>query len=135
MQIRNNYELEVFNGDIGVVEAWNENERTLHVRIDDRRVRYEPADLPELVLAYACTVHKSQGSEYPVVVLVLHRQHHVMLQRNLLYTAVTRARRQVIVLGEARALSTAIRNNRVQVRWTGLAERLRAGTARPAGAS
>jgi exodeoxyribonuclease V alpha subunit len=127
MQIRNNYDLEVFNGDVGVVESWNETERVLHVRMDDRSVRYEPGDLPELVLAYACTVHKSQGSEYPVVVLVLHRQHYVMLQRNLLYTAVTRARRQVVVLGEQQALRTAIRNNRVQVRWTGLAVRLHAG--------
>jgi exodeoxyribonuclease V alpha subunit len=124
MQIRNNYDLEVFNGDLGIVEEWNEADRVLHVRIDDRRVRYESGDLPELVLAYACTVHKSQGSEYPVVVLVLHRQHHVMLQRNLLYTAVTRARKQVIVLGEARALHTAIRNDRVQLRWTRLAARL-----------
>jgi exodeoxyribonuclease V alpha subunit len=98
------------------------------VRFDERSVRYEAGDLPELALAYACTVHKSQGSEYPVVVLVLHRQHWVMLQRNLLYTAVTRARRQVVVLGEAYALRTAIRNARVQERWTRLAARLRAAT-------
>jgi exodeoxyribonuclease V alpha subunit len=124
MQIRNNYDLEVFNGDLGLVVAWNATDRVLEVRFDERILRYEPGDLNELVLAYACTVHKSQGNEYPVVILVLHRQHHVMLQRNLLYTAVTRARRQVVVLGEPGALRTALSNNRVQVRWTRLAERL-----------
>jgi exodeoxyribonuclease V alpha subunit len=125
MQVRNNYELEVYNGDLGRIEAWDEAERVAHVRFDERAVAYEIGDLPELVLAYACTVHKSQGSEYPVVVVVLHRQHHVMLQRNLLYTAVSRARRQVVLLGERRALETALRNDRVQRRHTLLAERLR----------
>ena len=126
MQIRNNYDLEVFNGDIGVIDSWNEADRVLGVRYDDRLVRYEANDLSELVLAYSCTVHKSQGSEYPVVILVLHRQHHVMLQRNLLYTGVTRARRQVVVLGELRALHTALSNNRVIKRYTRLADRLKA---------
>ena len=126
MQIRNNYDLEVFNGDIGVIDSWNEADRVLGVRYDDRLVRYEANDLSELVLAYSCTVHKSQGSEYPVVILVLHRQHHVMLQRNLLYTGVTRARRQVVVLGERRALHTALSNNRVIKRYTRLADRLKA---------
>ncbi len=129
MQTRNNYDLEVFNGDLGIVEAWNEADRTLYARFDERRVVYEASDLPELALAYACTVHKSQGSEYPVVILVLHRQHHVMLQRNLVYTAVTRARRQVVVLGESGALRTALSNGRVQERWTRLAARLQALSA------
>jgi exodeoxyribonuclease V alpha subunit len=124
MQVRNNYDLEVFNGDLGLVEAWDADERVLHARFDERSVRYEPSDLTELVPAYACTVHKSQGSEYPVVVVVLHRQHHVMLRRNLLYTAVTRARRQVVLLGERRALYTALADARVQSRWTRLAARL-----------
>jgi exodeoxyribonuclease V alpha subunit len=127
MQIRNNYDLEVFNGDLGLVTGWNEADRLLSVRFDDTIVHYEAGDLSQLVLAYACTVHKSQGSEYPIVVLVLHRQHYVMLQRNLLYTAVTRARRQVVLLGERRALSTALSNGAVQQRWTRLAARLRAG--------
>jgi exodeoxyribonuclease V alpha subunit len=125
MQIRNNYDLEVFNGDLGLIESWDAEDRTLIVRFDDRRVVYDGKDLGELVPAYACTVHKSQGSEYPVVVLVLHRQHWVMLQRNLLYTGVTRARRQVVVLGEKSALGTALANARVVKRWTRLAERLR----------
>ena len=125
MQVRNNYDLEVFNGDLGHIEAWDSEERVLQVRFDDRSVRYEPGDIGELVPAYACTVHKSQGSEYPVVVLVLHRQHHVLLRRNLLYTAVTRARRQVVVVGERRALQTALADARVQPRWTRLAARLR----------
>lgn len=126
MQVRNNYDLEVFNGDLGVIEDWDAGERLLHVRYDDRSVRYESSDWGELALAYACTVHKSQGSEYPVVVLVLHRQHHVMLRRNLLYTAVTRARRQVVIVGERRALHTALADARVQPRWTRLAARLAA---------
>jgi exodeoxyribonuclease V alpha subunit len=129
MQIRNNYDLEVFNGDLGDLESWDEDERSLVVRFDDRRVRYESKDLPELMLAYACTVHKSQGSEYPVVVLVLHRQHFVLLQRNLFYTGVTRARRQVVILGERRAVHTALRNDRIQARWTRLAARLREADA------
>jgi exodeoxyribonuclease V alpha subunit len=125
MQVRNNYTLEVFNGDIGRVEAVDENEQAASVRFDNRSLRYGFADLDELSLAYACTVHKSQGSEYPVVLLVLHSQHHLMLQRNLLYTAVTRARQQIVVVGERRALSTALRNDRGLERNTLLAERLR----------
>jgi exodeoxyribonuclease V alpha subunit len=125
MQVRNNYELEVYNGDVGAIGAWDPVDRGLEVRFDDRRVRYELGEAGELQLAYACTVHKSQGSEYPVVLLVLQRQHHIMLQRNLLYTAVTRARRQVVILGERRALHTALRNDRIQSRYTRLAARLR----------
>jgi exodeoxyribonuclease V alpha subunit len=132
MQVRNNYDLEVYNGDLGRITAWDEAERLAHVHFDERDVAYEVGDLPELVLAYACTVHKSQGSEYPVVVLVLHRQHHIMLQRNLLYTAVSRARRQVVLLGEPQALQTAVRNARVQQRHTRLAERLQTGCPKPA---
>ena len=93
MQIRNNYDLEVFNGNIGRIEAIDEEDRTVSVVFDGRSVTYERADLDELVLAYACSIHKSQGSEYPCVVLPIHTQHYVMLQRNLLYTGITRARR------------------------------------------
>jgi exodeoxyribonuclease V alpha subunit len=127
MQTRNDYDREVFNGDLGTLESVHEAERKAIVRFDDRGVEYDLNDLSDVTLAYACTVHKSQGSEYPVVVLVLHSQHHVMLQRNLLYTAVSRARRQVVLLGQRRALHTALRNDRVQKRWTRLAARLQKG--------
>jgi exodeoxyribonuclease V alpha subunit len=125
MQIRNNYELEVFNGDIGRIESADEVERSVWVRYDARLVRYDAADLDELVLAYACSIHKAQGSEYPCVVLPLHTQHYVMLQRNLLYTALTRARRLVVVVGTRRALAIAVRNDRVDARFTRLASLLR----------
>jgi exodeoxyribonuclease V alpha subunit len=132
MQVRNNYELDVFNGDIGRIEALDDASGRVRVRFEDRSATYTRADLDQLVPAYACTVHKSQGSEYPVVVFVLHPQHHVMLQRNLLYTAVTRAKRQIVLLGQRRALVTALRNARRLERCTRLADRLR--TPRPGGA-
>jgi exodeoxyribonuclease V alpha subunit len=124
MQVRNNYDLDVFNGDIGRIEALDDASGRVRVHFEDRGATYAPADLDQLVPAYACTVHKSQGSEYPVVVLVLHPQHHVMLQRNLLYTAVTRAKQQLVILGQRRALNTAVHNARRLKRWTRLADRL-----------
>jgi exodeoxyribonuclease V alpha subunit len=124
MQVRNNYDLEVFNGDIGRVVAIDDVERTVDLRYDDRPVRYEYADLDELVLAYACSIHKSQGSEYPAVVVPVHTQHYVMLQRNLLYTALTRAKRLVVVVGTRKALAIAVKNDRIQDRYTHLAHRL-----------
>jgi exodeoxyribonuclease V alpha subunit len=124
MQIRNNYDLGVFNGDVGRIGRVDADEETVTVVFGGRRVEYEPAQLDELLLAYACSVHKSQGSEYPCVVLPLHSQHHVMLQRNLLYTALTRAQRLAIVVGTRQAVSTAVRNHRPQRRFTRLAARL-----------
>jgi exodeoxyribonuclease V alpha subunit len=126
MQVRNNYALEVYNGDVGSIEAVDTAARKVLVRLDDRMLRYELAEIDQLILAYACTVHKSQGSEYPAVVVVLHAQHHIMLQRNLLYTAVTRAKRQVVLLGQERALMTALRDDSRQKRFTRLAQRLAA---------
>ncbi len=125
MQMRNNYDLEVFNGDLGVIESWDESARRAHVNFDDRRVPYESSALYEITLAYACTVHKAQGSEYPAVVVVLHGAHFVLLQRNLLYTAITRARRQVVLLGERRAIRMALDNARPQERHTQLETFLR----------
>jgi len=125
MQVRNNYELDVFNGDIGRVEAIDDAERQVRVRFEDRVVAYEYADLDELVLAYAVSIHKSQGSEYPCVVVPLHTQHYVMLQRNLLYTALTRAKRLAVIVGTRRALGRAVRNAEAVRRYTHLAERLR----------
>jgi exodeoxyribonuclease V alpha subunit len=126
MQIRNNYDLDVFNGDIGQITAIDEAERSLTAVFDGRTVRFEEENLDELTLAYACSVHKAQGSEYPCVVLPLHTQHYVMLKRNLLYTAVTRGRKLVVVVGSRRALSTAVRNGQVDARFSGLARRLAA---------
>ncbi|HTP30168.1 MAG TPA: ATP-dependent RecD-like DNA helicase [Anaeromyxobacteraceae bacterium] len=126
MQIRNNYDLEVFNGDIGRIDGLDETEGTVSVQFDGRLVTYERADLDELVLAYACSIHKSQGSEYPCVVLPIHTQHYVMLQRNLLYTGITRARRLVVLVGTKRALAIAVKNDRTEARFTQLAAQLRA---------
>lgn len=124
MQVRNNYDLEVFNGDLGRVHAIDEVDQVVTVATDGREVVYDHGSLDELVLAYACTIHKSQGSEYPCVVIPLHTTHYVMLQKNLLYTALTRARRLAILVGEEKALRIAISNRRVRARFTRLAERL-----------
>lgn len=127
MQVRNNYDLEVFNGDIGRVTGIDEDEGLLEVTVDGREVRYDLSMLDELTLAYACTIHKSQGSEYPCVVVPLHSQHYLMLERNLVYTALTRAKRLAILVGERRALEAAVNNRRVRTRFTRLAERLVSG--------
>jgi exodeoxyribonuclease V alpha subunit len=126
MQIRNNYELDIFNGDIGRIIELDTDERELVVSFDGRQVLIDASGLEDLVSAYACTIHKSQGSEYPAVVVLLHHSHHIMLQRNLLYTAVTRGRRLVVIVGSRRALGRAVRNATVRERYTMLSERLRA---------
>ncbi len=125
LQIRNNYDLEVWNGDIGRVMGIDPDEGEVRVRFDDRIVRYDPSEIDELMLAYACSIHKSQGSEYRCVVIPIHTQHYVLLQRNLLYTAITRGKQKVIVVGSKRALAIAVRNNAIRSRFTRLAERLR----------
>jgi exodeoxyribonuclease V alpha subunit len=124
MQIRNNYDLEIFNGDIGWVELFDEEESEIVARFDGRPIRIPHDDLDDIIPAYACTIHKAQGSEYPAVVIVLHHQHHVMLQRNLLYTAVTRGRRLVVIVGSRRALGRAVSNATQRRRFTLLAHRL-----------
>jgi exodeoxyribonuclease V alpha subunit len=125
MQMRNDYDKEVFNGDVGQVERVDVEGSALTVRFEDREVAYEGEELDELSLAYAATVHKSQGSEYPAVVIPVHTQHFVMLQRNLLYTAVTRGKRLVVLVGTRKALALAVRNGDVAARATRLAWRLR----------
>ena len=127
MQVKNNYDLEVWNGDIGRIAAINPLEQHLGVDFEDRRVTYEFSNLDELVLAYACSIHKSQGSEYPAVVIPLHTQHFVLLKRNLLYTAITRGKRLVVVVGSRRALELAVRSESSSRRSTHLARRLRNG--------
>jgi exodeoxyribonuclease V alpha subunit len=125
MQLRNNYYKEVFNGDIGQVCGFLSATSQLQVNFDGRVITYDPGEREELTLAYAVTVHKAQGSEFPAVLLVLTTHHYMMLQRNLLYTALTRGRRLVVVLGSKRALGIAIRNDRPIRRYTHLAARLR----------
>ena len=124
MQIRNNYDKNVFNGDIGYITAVNTNERTLTVTYDSRLVEYDITELDEIVLAYAVTIHKSQGSEFPVVVMPVTMKHFVMLQRNLIYTGITRAKKICVLVGTTKALAYAIKQNTVSKRNTKLKERL-----------
>jgi exodeoxyribonuclease V alpha subunit len=125
MQLRNDYDREVWNGDVGLVSAVDAEAHTLTVQFDGRDVTYEASELDELVLAYATSIHKSQGSEYPAVVIPLLTTHFVMLSRNLLYTAVTRGKRLVVLVADPRALALALSQTRKEERLTGLAMRLR----------
>jgi exodeoxyribonuclease V alpha subunit len=126
MQIVNNYDKDVFNGDIGWISKIDPEEREVVIEFDGRGVPYDYSDLDEVVLAYAVSVHKSQGSEYPVVILPVVTQHYMLLQRNLIYTGITRAKKLVILIGTKKALAIAIRNNKPQRRYTLLSERLAA---------
>ena len=124
MQIVNNYDKEVYNGDIGRITLIDEEAQELTVIIDDRRIVYDYSDLDELVHAYAVSIHKSQGSEYPAVVIPILIQHYILLQRNLLYTGVTRGKKLVVLVGTKKALAIAIRNNKTEKRYTLLRQRL-----------
>lgn len=124
MQIRNNYDKEVFNGDLGLVCDRDLEDQTVTVDFDGRQVVYELSELNELVLAYAVTVHKSQGSEFACVLLPIHTSHYPLLQRNLFYTGITRGKRMVVVVGSRKAISIAIRTHRENKRNTRLGERL-----------
>jgi exodeoxyribonuclease V alpha subunit len=127
MQLRNNYDKGVFNGDLGRIVGIDKEEGKIRVDFDDKVVEYESDEWDEISLAYATSVHKSQGSEYPAVILPLHTSHYMMLYRSILYTAVTRGKKLVIVVGSRKALAMAIRNVRVEKRNTGLREKLSAG--------
>ncbi|MBQ2767064.1 MAG: ATP-dependent RecD-like DNA helicase [Clostridia bacterium] len=139
MQIRNNYDLEwekdeksgqgIFNGDIGVIERINPHDRLMEISFDEKRVKYDFSNLEELEHAYAITVHKSQGSEYPIVILPAFSCAQMLQTRNLLYTAVTRAQSMVIIVGNADIVRMMVENNRQSMRYTGLASRLREGDA------
>lgn len=127
MQIKNNYDKEVFNGDIGMIEEVDMEEKTLGVRYDARLVTYDITELDELVHAYATTIHKAQGSEYPIVVMPLLMNHFVMLERNLLYTGITRAKKILVIVGTRKALAYTVGNLTVTHRNTMLKERLTGG--------
>jgi exodeoxyribonuclease V alpha subunit len=124
MQVVNNYEKDVFNGDIGIISGIDREEQEVSVDYDGRAVAYDFRDLDEIVLAYAISVHKSQGSEYPAVVMPIHTQHYMLLQRNLLYTRITRGKNLVVVVGMKKAMAIAIKNNKPQKRYTYLKKRL-----------
>jgi exodeoxyribonuclease V alpha subunit len=124
MQLRNNYVKEVFNGDIGRIVAIDAEMQEATVAFDGRTVAYDFPDLGEVVPAYAISVHKSQGSEYPAVVIPLLTQHYVLLQKNLIYTAVTRGKKLVVIIGTRKALAIGIKNNRTSQRFTNLSNRL-----------
>lgn len=124
MQIRNNYKREVFNGDIGLIASINTTEQEMIVRMDDREIIYAFSDLDELVLAYSVSVHKYQGSESPCVVIPVHTTHFKLLHRNLLYTAVTRGKKLVILVGTKKAIALAVKNDEVKRRYTGLKQGL-----------
>ena len=125
MQIKNNYDKNVFNGDVGIVIGYNNEDYEITVDFDNRMIKYDKADIDEIRLAYAVTIHKSQGSEYPIVIMPITTKQFVMLQRNLLYTGITRAKKLLIILGNKKAIQIAVRNNRPINRNTKLSERLK----------
>lgn len=124
MQIKNNYDKDVFNGDIGKIKLIDRKVRSVTVQYDNKFVNYEANELDEIELAYAISIHKSQGSEYKAIIIPVHTQHYIMLKRNLLYTAITRGKELVILVGTDKAINIAIKNSTVQSRYTMLSERL-----------
>ncbi len=132
IQIRNNYEKNVFNGDIGLIKSVDPSTGAITVNFSPDVVEYSRNALDELVHAYAVTIHKSQGSEYPAVIILLHTQHYPMLQRNLVYTALTRAKRLAVLIGSKKALAMAVKNSKVRSRWSHLAGRIRINSGLPA---
>ncbi len=130
MQIRNNYDKAVFNGDIGRITRIGSDSQKVTIAFEGRDVLYEHSDLDEIVLAYAISVHKSQGSEYPAVIIPILMQHYLLLQRNLIYTAVTRGKKLVVMVGTKKALSIGVKNDRVRKRHSRLRDRLRSLSGR-----
>ena len=124
MQVENNYDREVFNGDIGFIAKIDHDEGEMTIDIDGRPVAYPFAEMDEVTLAYATTIHKSQGSEYPAVVIPVMTQHYAMLQRNLLYTGMTRGKRLVVLVGQRKAVAIAVRGTQSRRRWSKLRELL-----------
>jgi exodeoxyribonuclease V alpha subunit len=126
IQTENNYDKEVFNGDIGIISGIDPVDQTLRVNCDGRDVSYDFGELDELALAYAITIHKSQGSEFPVVIIPLATQQYLLLQRNLIYTGLTRGKKMVVIVGQRKAFQLAVRNARAEERYSGLLARLHA---------
>jgi exodeoxyribonuclease V alpha subunit len=124
MQIENNYDKEVYNGDIGFIKSIDKIEQEMVIIFDQREIKYDFSDLDQITLAYAITIHKSQGSEYPVVIIPLLMAHYVMLKRNLVYTGVTRGKKLVIIIGETKALSLALKAKMSAKRYSKLREML-----------
>lgn len=124
LQTENNYDKDVFNGDIGQIARIDPEEKEVRIRFDQREVTYDFGELDEVALAYAITIHKSQGSEFPAIVIPLATQHYLLLQRNLVYTGVTRGRKLVLLIGQRKALAMAVRNNKTEQRFSGLLARL-----------
>jgi exodeoxyribonuclease V alpha subunit len=129
IQTENNYKKEVFNGDIGAIERIDPVEQEVFIRYDDRLVTYDYGELDEVSLAYAITIHKAQGSEFPAVVIPVAMQHFMLLERNLIYTGITRARKFLVVVGQKKALGLAVRNEQSRKRYSGLLSSLK-GTVR-----
>jgi exodeoxyribonuclease V alpha subunit len=125
MQTKNNYDKDVFNGDIGRIYGLDLDDNVIEVVIDGRFIYYDFSEAEELMHAYCISTHRSQGSEYPVVVMPLMTQHYMMLQRNLLYTAITRAKKIVVLVGNRQAVHMAVKNNKVAERYSGLLARLK----------
>jgi exodeoxyribonuclease V alpha subunit len=130
IQTENDYDKDVFNGDVGIVERIDAVEQQVAVRYDERLVKYDFGELDEISLAYAITIHKSQGSEFPAVVIPLATQHYMLLQRNLIYTGVTRGKRLLVLIGQNRALGIAVHNDRPQRRYSGLLASLKGDSQR-----
>jgi len=133
IQTQNDYDKDVFNGDVGTVERVDPVEQQVAIRFDDRIVKYDFGELDEVSLAYAVTIHKSQGSEFPAVVIPLAAQHYMLLQRNLIYTGITRGKRLLVLIGQKKALGIAVRNDRPQRRYSGLLSTLRGHEQSPCG--
>ena len=130
MQVRNNYDKDVYNGDIGRISYINKEMQTVTIDFDLKRVEYEFTELDEITLAYAVSVHKAQGSEYPVIIMPILIQHYMLLQRNLIYTAVTRGKKLVVLVGTRKALAVAVKNNKIEQRYTFLRQRISEAAAR-----
>jgi exodeoxyribonuclease V alpha subunit len=124
IQTENNYDKEVFNGDIGILTKIDPVEQEVVIRFDQRDVVYDFGELDEISLAYAITIHKSQGSEFPVVVIPLATQQYILLQRNLVYTGITRGKKLVVLVGQKKAMAMAVRNNKTERRFSGLLSKL-----------